>query len=572
MLLVLSRGTNYEMTAADKYRMACWTAVVAGVLALVVCALLVYDYSRRLVKDPLDSAAFANLKDALIRHPADKALKDQVRNLDLQLRREYFRQRAFTATGAVLLTISALIFIFAAKSAVTLHRRLPQPGTLPSLENFEARWTRTARWMVAAMAGILIGVSVGLSFLITAKLPPKKVEILPSEEEFAKSWPRFRGPDGRGVSAYQNIPIEWDVPAGKNLRWKTPVPLPGNNSPVVWKDRIFLSGADKNHCEVYCFDAVNGKLRWTQQVSGTFQKPKVMQDTGYAAPTVATDGLRVYAIFANGNLACFDFDGNPVWSKSLGIPENKCGHAQSLLTYKNLLIIPFDQGTEIEPKSKLYAFDSASGDITWQIDRPVSDSWMTPITLRVGARDLVVTIASPWIIAYDLLKGSEVWRVKYVPPDAGASPTSAGGKVYAASTYVSLLAIRADGHGDIGETHIDWRGEDGLPEACSVLADEKFVFLQDAAGTLTCYDAQKGGVLWTEDFEEHGYSSPSLVGNKVYVIAESGKCWVVEPSPKACKRISENNLGEPCITSPAFQDGCFYVRGSKNLICIGNKK
>ncbi len=117
--------------------------------------------------------------------------------------------------------------------------------------------------------------------------------------------------------------------------------MPGNNSPIVWKDRIFLTGANKERREVYCFDTSSGKLLWQKEAPATPQStakaPKVNDDTGYASSTAATDGRRVFAIFANGDLAAFDFNGNLAWSKSLGIPDNAYGHASSLVTYKNLL-------------------------------------------------------------------------------------------------------------------------------------------------------------------------------------------------------------------------------------------
>jgi len=102
---------------------------------------------------------------------------------------------------------------------------------------------------------------------------------------------------------------------------------------------VFLSGADEKRREVYCFEAKSGKLLWQKAVPATPQSNVKMSrppDAGYAAPTVATDGRRVFAIFANGDLAAFDFSGKPAWSKSLGIPDNGYGHASSLEIHGNL--------------------------------------------------------------------------------------------------------------------------------------------------------------------------------------------------------------------------------------------
>jgi len=414
----------------------------------------------------------------------------------------------------------------------------------------------------------------------TVAEPPVKakaasVEPLPSDEEAAKMWPRFRGPDGLGISAYTNIPTEWNVPEGKGVRWKTRVPLDGFSSPVVWGKLVFLTGADEKTRRVYCFDADSGKVLWEKDVPGTPQSTaepaKTTKDTGFAAPTPATDGRRVYAIFANGDLAAMDFAGSVLWSKSLGLPENSYGHAASLLTYQNLLIVPFDQGSASAGKSRLFAMDSATGNTVWEAKRQVPNSWTTPIVIQHAGRSQLITSADPWVTAYDLLKGTELWKAKCMRQDVGPSPVFAEGMVYAVTEYTYLVAIRADGNGDVTASHIAWKGEDGLPDTCSPLATKDHVYVLATHGTLTCYDAKEGAMKWEEDLETEFYGSPSLVGNRIYVFNKEGKAWVVEAGPEKCKRISQCEMGEPCVTSPAFQDGCFFIRTEKHLLCIGNK-
>jgi len=587
------------------------TAAIAGVFSLVVCALLFYDYSRRDQGDPLENEVYLTLKSALSKQPDSEELKLKIRAVDQQLRREYFRQRVFTVVGAGLLLGGVAIFLLSVKTAAALRRELPHPQLLATPLDVESQWTRIGRWSVAVLTITLAALAIVLGF--TQKSPfraplqrsgegqgegissqsssPKSsadlgskssatalstADVPPTDEEIAKTWPCFRGPGGCGTSAFKNIPTEWDVGSGKNIRRKTPVPLPGNNSPIVWKDRVFLTGADEKRREVYCFDAASGKLLWQKEVPGTPQStagvPKVNDETGYAASTAATDGRRVFAIFANGDLAAFDFDGQLAWSKSLGIPENSYGHASSLVTYKNILIVQFDQGSSDKAsKSKLFAFDSATGKTIWQTHRPVRNSWPSPIVIRAADRDQIITAADPGVIAYDPKNGQDIWRANCLQQDVGPSPTFAAGKVFVANESPALSAIRADGQGDVTATHIVWKGEDNLPDICSPLAGDEFVFLLTSYGTLTCYDTEKGDQLWAEDFNEDFTSSPSMAGKLVYVFAKNGKAWVVEPNREKCRRIAQSNLGEECVTSPAIQDGCFYIRGKNNLFCVGNK-
>ena len=100
------------------------------------------------------------------------------------------------------------------------------------------------------------------------------------------------------------IPQQWNGADGEGVLWKVPVPLTSPNSPVVWNDRVFVSGATAEQQVVYCYDALQGDLLWEMAVPvevGEAEEYEVAEYTGHAASTLATDGVRVYAIFASGN-------------------------------------------------------------------------------------------------------------------------------------------------------------------------------------------------------------------------------------------------------------------------------
>jgi outer membrane protein assembly factor BamB len=606
-------------------QVAAQCAAVAVAFVVGTLVLLGWDYGRRLASDPLESPEYRALKAELARNPAAESVKEQIRALDLALRREFFRQRTFTARGAWLLLGGIVVFVVAAKTAATLQRRLPmpQPETVP--HDRDQAVSRAARWAVGGLAAGLFAMAVLLSTRLTSEFDRSEAVVFskegsapqvarapandaspspaplakanagtsraaspvptlpqasqssqqgPNDDEYRKSWPRFRGPGGNGISAYTNVPMKWDAASGENILWKTPVPLEGNNSAIVWKDRVFVTGATPEKRQVFCFDAGDGKLRWTRDVPGTPDSAaeiELNEDTGFAAPTAATDGRRVFAIFANGDLGAFDFDGNLVWARSLGIPKNHYGHASSLATWRDRLIVQFDQGTAKEGKSRLLALDGATGKTVWETPRPVPNSWSTPLVINVKGQEQIVACGDPWVIAYRASDGQEVWRGKFLRQDVGPSPTYLDGIVYVASEFPQVSAIRADGQGDITATHLAWMGEDGLPDTCSPLATPEYLILLTSAGTMTCYGAKDGKKLWEHDFEVNFKSSPSLVGKSVYVISDEGKGFVVEPGPTGVKIAAESNLGEPCVASPAFQDGRIYLRGKKHLFCIGAK-
>jgi outer membrane protein assembly factor BamB len=397
---------------------------------------------------------------------------------------------------------------------------------------------------------------------------------LPSPAEFHTNWPRFRGPDGGGVSAQGDAPLSCDIKTGANIGWTAPVPAAGYSSPVVWGDRVFLSGGDETKREVMCFDALSGKLQWQSAVPKTAGSPdappEVPEQCGMAASTPATDGRRVYAMFANGDLAAFNFDGTLAWSKFLGFPKNPYGHAASLLTWQDRLIVQFDQGDSDDNLSKLYAFDDATGAIVWQQPRPVGASWATPIVFDAAGKSQIITLAVPWVIAYSAKDGAEIWRADCLDGEVTPSPIFAGGALFVVSPSNKLQAIRPDGQGDVTATHLGWGAEDNIPDVTSPVSNGELIFALDSGGLLTCYDAKDGSKQWDHDFKEECHASPSIAGNRLYFITLKGALVAVETA-REFKELARSPLGEQVFASPAFAQNKIFVRGVKHLICIESK-
>ena len=76
-------------------------------------------------------------------------------------------------------------------------------------------------------------------------------------------WPRFRGTDGTGVSAHA-LPV---TPGKNTLVWSTPLPGPGSSSPVIWKDKLFVTSENRDAQSLIlsCLDAHTGKELWNKQ-------------------------------------------------------------------------------------------------------------------------------------------------------------------------------------------------------------------------------------------------------------------------------------------------------------------
>ena len=412
-----------------------------------------------------------------------------------------------------------------------------------------------------------------LSFLAFAGAAAASAADPPTAEEYRGNWPRFRGFDGGGV-AKGVVPLTFDVKAGTNVVWSVEVPVEGFNSPIVWGDRVFISGGNDTKCEAMCFDAQSGKLLWRTAVPklerADDEKQEAPDQSGMAAPTMATDGRRAYAIFANGDLAAFNFDGSVAWAKHLAIPKNAYGHASSLATWQDRVIVQIDQGEADDKLSKIFAFDGASGAIVWEKERNVGASWATPIVIEAAGKTQLVTLALPWVIAYSPKDGAELWRAEALDGEVTPSPIFAAGTLFTISPTHSLQPIRPDGSGDVTQTHLGWKAEDGIPDITSPVSNGELVFIADSSRMVTCYDAKDGKKQWEHELGEECKASPSIVGDKLVLLTTKGTV-VAADAAREFHEVSRSSLGEPVFASPAFAGGRMFVRGMKHLFCIGAK-
>lgn len=572
-LTVLHPATSSDRALWARAAREC--AAIAAVFCLAVATVLLYSLITGRAHDPLITQEITVLKEKLLLQPTSEPLKQAIRDADQRLRQGYFNQKAFLSRGAYLLFTGATVFMAAIyfTNAFGKSPHLPK-GTAPA-----EQLTRTR--FALAVTGIVLLVSLTAAALFrpapiatpvdpgTPAVPAVTLKAA-STEALTKQWPAFRGLDGTGHITITDLPKSWDGPAGKHILWKTPIHLPGNNSPIVFGNRLFLAGATDKTREIYCLDTSSGAILWHKPVPFSGPVPEVSNDAGHCPATLATDGARVFAIFPSADLVAFDYNGNKLWSKSLGAPENSYGHSASLRILDNRLLIQFDQGHEEKgSKSALYAFDTATGNQLWKAPRALQSSWSTPIIFRAKSGPQIVTAGHPWVIAYDAA-GAEIWKSKCLGGEVCPSPAANSSLVVVANEGADVVAIKTDGKGDVTKHHHAWTAADGLPDIVSPLATDDFVLTTTTHGLLTCFDAKTGKTVWDHDFEKTFHASPAVAGNRVYLLDTKGVMHVILLG-KEFKEEATFPLGEDTAGSPAFAPGRIYIRGKSNVYCIGEK-
>ncbi|BAX82117.1 PQQ-binding-like beta-propeller repeat protein [Labilibaculum antarcticum] len=607
-------------------------AMVAGTFSFIICMLVLVNYIQINRIDPVNTEVINSLVDRLNDNPNDAQLREQIREMDLLVRKAYFTNQWQVKAGGYLFLFGIIITTIALQLFYAGKQQLPQISEEKE-ENIILFREKARKWIVIGGFG-MVGITLifaflthkelGNQFTVAAATANTKqaetnqtdvtvVEVVANEEivepvveekaaeeveeeaakeeivvpvakkeevvvekaktnsykgtyptkEMMANFPSFRGPGGNAIAYQKNIPNEWDGASGKNILWKQPVPIHAYNSPVIWGNKLFLSGATATSREVYCYDRNNGKLLWTakaEQITGSpANPPEVTPDTGHAASTVTTDGNSVFAIFSNGDLIAVDMSGKKQWAKNLGVPDNHYGHSSSLIVFEDKLIVQYDQKTN----SKVMALSTSSGEEVWSTARKVRVSWASPVIVQNGDQVEVLLAADPCIASYDVQTGKELWKIDCITGEVGPSVAYANGIVFALNEYASLVAIKPG-----AKPEILWEAYDYLSDVPSPIAYNDLLFVITSYGAVACYNAKAGEILWEKEFDAGFYASPILVDGKIYLMDRVGVMHIFK-AEKEYVEVATSALGEKSDASPAFADGRVYIRGEKNLYCIG---
>jgi outer membrane protein assembly factor BamB len=303
------------------------------------------------------------------------------------------------------------------------------------------------------------------------------------------------------------------------------------------------------------------------EISRLTEAGAVHSKNSYASPTPVLEADRVYVHFGSLATACLKSTGEIVWKTRLAY-EQMHGPAGSPVLYRDLLILSCD-GTDVQ---YVVALDKHTGKVRWKTARPRPGymAYSTPLLIRAGQRDELVSPGAYRAIAYEPASGRELWHVRYGEGYSNVPrPVYAHGLVFLATGFdhPSLVAVRPGGRGDVTNSQLAWQTSRAAPLTPSPLVAGGELYMVSDNGIASCLDAQSGRVHWQQRLGANFSASPVLAGGRIYFLSEEGETTVIEPGV-TFKRLAVNRLDAQTLASPAVSGGAIYIRSAGHLYRI----
>jgi len=388
----------------------------------------------------------------------------------------------------------------------------------------------------------------------------------------AENWPAWRGARGIGVSNESQLPTRFSP--SENVAWKTSLPAPGNSTPIIWDQRVFVTCQNDGGKirSLICFDRKNGKKLWQHDVPYPHQETS-HNDNPFCSGSPTTDGTLVYASFDSAGVVACDLDGNVVWQRNLGKLTHVFGPASTPVLYKHLLIIHRGPG---DP-THIIALDKKTGKTVWDTpEKGINDklygSWSTPVIYRVGDHDEFALSMPGQLKGFDPLTGKELWTCDGLGPSNYPDTVVGDGVLIGVSGFQkSMMAVRMGGRGDITKDYRLWHVEMTQQRVGSGVVRDGHLYVSNAPGIAECIEVKTGQSVWKERLGGNLWGSMLLAGDRLYVSNTQGEIFILAASPQY-RLIAQNSMEEHIKASLAPSDGQLFIRTYKNLYCVGTRQ
>jgi outer membrane protein assembly factor BamB len=386
-----------------------------------------------------------------------------------------------------------------------------------------------------------------------------------------------------GTSSEKNLPIRWSTT--ENVTWKIAMPERSGSTPIVWGDYVFLNVGEGSNLSLWAVDRTSGAVRWKRPLSGGNRR---MMKQQMSSPSPVTDGRSVWVMTGTGVLKAFDFSGKELWGRDIQADYGRFGlqwgYASSPLLFEDSLYVQVLHGMHTDDPSYLLRIDKATGKTVWRVLRMTRarfespDAYTTPALLKQGNSTEIVITGGDVVTGHDPATGQELWRADGLNPSNDgsyrivASPVVYGDLLFAPSRERPLLALKPGGRGDVTKSHVLWSFNNG-PDVPTPVSDGTYLYSINDRGILYCLDARTGKVIYgPQRLRNATYSgSAVLADGRIYITDEDGVTTVIRSGPKF-ELLSQNDLQDYTLSSPAISDGQIFVRTASFIYAIGRRQ
>lgn len=380
-------------------------------------------------------------------------------------------------------------------------------------------------------------------------------------------WPRFRGPNGSGVSA-DVLPTRWTE---KDYRWQIKLPGRGHSSPVVHQESVYVT-ADTGNLHLLRLDAKTGRELWSRVFTAGPRRGHA--DNSLASATPAVDDRHVYVAWGSPQavvLVALTHGGEDVWRRDLGPYKAGHGFAASPIVHDGRVILSCEENG----KDCLVALDAATGEERWRVARKSRNTYATPCLFERTGRpvELIAVSYEDGIAGLDPATGARRWDAdvfdkKHIE-GAIASPIVHGELVLGTASWLSVhyetIAVRPAGAG--AKVEKVFTLDRGAPLVPTPVAKDDLVFLWNDRGVVRCCDAKTGATHWSERVEGTFYASPIIAGRHVYCPSREGD-MIVLTADNRYEAVAQVPLGEGTHATPAIAGGRMFIRTFGRLMCL----
>jgi outer membrane protein assembly factor BamB len=402
----------------------------------------------------------------------------------------------------------------------------------------------------------------------------------------AADWPRFRGPDGSGVTDDKAVPTSWS--AADKPAWNFRIPGGGNSSPVVVGDDVLVTyhrDEGKFRC-VACVNAADGKVKWTAEEPA--EGHRTHKKGSQASPSPAADAGLVVIGFVSGadnTVAAFDrATGKRLWRKVVGQFHCTHGYGASPILAEGMVIVANDTGGAIDEngnkdggESFVIALDAKSGETKWKTARTTGRAvFSTPLVAKGkgGAETLVLSSQADGVTAYELKTGKKLWSCAAGKQRSVGSPFVAGDLVIATwgqgSGGGSMTAVRPDAESD--DKRIAWTAQKALPYVPTSLFYGGHIYMVSDTGVASCVNPADGAIVWSKRLEGNFAASLICVAGRIVAVNEAGDVFSFDATAdEPLRKLAKSSVGEGVFATPAAAGGRLLIRTHGGLVCYAGK-